>query len=266
MNRVPGIQLIIVDPITAYLGETDSHNNAEIRGLLMPLAALAAKYHVAIIGVSHLNKSQGNAMYRTMGSLGMIAASRGAWLVTKDQDNDQRRLFLPLKNNLGPDHGGLAYHIEGNGTPRVVWEDEPVHITAAEALAAREDSPELDDAVSWLRNTLTEGVLSAKEIQEQAKDAGHSWRTVRRAQGVLKIKPAKTRFDGGWEWKLPKMANANAITPPSLRTLDTFDTVGHLRVFPEGNMVSAETSTSLFPEDAEDVQGGQGGQGQEREI
>ncbi|HEX2239350.1 MAG TPA: hypothetical protein VHJ19_13725 [Gammaproteobacteria bacterium] len=30
-----------------------------------------------------------------------------------------------------------------------------------------------------------------------------SWRTARRAKDSLGIKPAKTRFDGGWTWALP---------------------------------------------------------------
>jgi hypothetical protein len=33
-------QLVIIDPITAYLGKTDSYKDAEVRGLLAPLIAL----------------------------------------------------------------------------------------------------------------------------------------------------------------------------------------------------------------------------------
>ena len=35
--------LAVIDPVTAYLGRTDSHKNAEVRGLLKPLGTLASK-------------------------------------------------------------------------------------------------------------------------------------------------------------------------------------------------------------------------------
>jgi RecA-family ATPase len=34
-------RLLIIDPISAYLGSTDSHRDAEVRGLIAPLPALA---------------------------------------------------------------------------------------------------------------------------------------------------------------------------------------------------------------------------------
>jgi hypothetical protein len=58
-----------------------------------------------------------------------------------------------------------------------------------------------------------------------ARDAGIAWRTVRRAKDDLGIKPAKTGFNGAWEWSLPsKMAK----TSEGWEMLDTFDGHGHL--------------------------------------
>jgi len=49
-----------------------------------------------------------------------------------------------------------------------------------------------------------------------------SWRTARRAKDSLGIKPAKTRFDGGWTWALPtKIAKMPEDVQPT--------TDGHLR-------------------------------------
>ncbi|HTH17370.1 MAG TPA: AAA family ATPase, partial [Magnetospirillum sp.] len=85
---VPDCRLVVIDPITAYLGDTDSHKNAEIRGLIAPLAALAAKHGVAIVCVTHLNKSgSGPAIYRSIGSIAFVAAARAAWAVIKDSGN-----------------------------------------------------------------------------------------------------------------------------------------------------------------------------------
>jgi RecA-family ATPase len=108
------VAAVVIDPITAYLGDVDSHRNAEVRALLAPLSELAARHGTAIIGVSHLNKSAGTeALMRVTGSLAFVAAARAAYLVAQDPKNPARRLFLPMKNNVGPDSAGLAFCIEG---------------------------------------------------------------------------------------------------------------------------------------------------------
>ena len=97
----PGIKLIIIDPISAYLGRTNSHNNAEVRAVLAPLAKLAADHRVAIVAITHLNKSlTTDPLARIMGSTAFIAAVRSAFLVERDKHNAERRLFLPLKSNI----------------------------------------------------------------------------------------------------------------------------------------------------------------------
>ena len=57
MRRHPDCRLIIIDPITAYLGDADSHKNAELRALLTPWAKLAADCGVAVVAISHLTKN-----------------------------------------------------------------------------------------------------------------------------------------------------------------------------------------------------------------
>jgi hypothetical protein len=203
---------VVVDPVTAYLGKSDSHKNAEIRGLLAPLSELAGRYKVAIVCVTHLNKSGGPfALYRAMGSLAFVAAARAVWLVVRDEENPSRRLFLSAKNNIARDGTGLAYSLEptvGDPTVAVVaWEAEPVTITANEALTVdqpRHDKPsERDTATDWLHELLADGPLPTTEIKSQASEAGFAWATLRRAKERLGIRPRKSGFDGGWVWALP---------------------------------------------------------------
>lgn len=76
--EIGGAALIIIDPITAYLGKTDGHSNSEVRGVLAPLSALAERKNAAVIGVSHLSKGGGNeALMRVLGSVAFVAAARG---------------------------------------------------------------------------------------------------------------------------------------------------------------------------------------------
>jgi hypothetical protein len=143
IRSVEGCRLVVIDPVTAYLGGVDSHKNAEIRGLLAPLGAIAERHRVAVVAVTHLNKSGGGpAIYRAMGSLAFAAAARAAWAVSKDKDDPRRRLLLPIKNNIAPDTGGLAYRIEPlgvGGCPVVAWEPDAVNVSADDALAGDRD-------------------------------------------------------------------------------------------------------------------------------
>ncbi len=200
-------RLLTIDPISAYLGGTDSHKNSDIRSLLMPLADLAQKHRVAIVAVTHLNKGGGNAMYRAMGSLAFIAAARAAFAVTKDQEDPSRRLFLPIKNNLGNDSDGFGYSIltAGNDAPYIAWESEPVSVSVDEALAPglEEDAPAVNAAENFLLTELTNGPVKTKDLQKAAKDTGISWRTIERAKTKLCIEARKRHFDGFWEWSIP---------------------------------------------------------------
>ena len=43
--------LVVVDPVSAYLGKADSYKDAEVRGVLAPLAAAAERIGAAVVGV-----------------------------------------------------------------------------------------------------------------------------------------------------------------------------------------------------------------------
>lgn len=214
-SRIGDVMLIIIDPISAYLGGTNSHCNADVRTILAPLTALAADIGAAVLLVSHLNKSAGSdAMMRVSGSLAFVAAARAAYLVVRDAQDPARRLFLPAKNNLGPDQGaGLAFRIvpvtlaNEISTSRIDWESEPVAITANEALAAAFDDPEKRSARAeaelFLRELLSDGPMPAKDVQRAAQEAGHSKATIRRAKEALAIIVDKEGYQGPWCWSLP---------------------------------------------------------------
>ncbi len=227
------VAAVVIDPITAYLGDVDSHRNAEVRALLAPLSELAAQHGAAIIGVSHLNKSAGtDALMRVTGSLAFVAAARAAYLVAQDPENPARRFFLPMKNNIGPNSAGLAFRIEGANvqsgagpleTSLVVWDSEPVTTTADEVMRTQvpEHGSALREAEDWLRETLSEPTPAA-EISRMATDARISGKTLRRASESLKIVKRKDRHQGGLGMvALAEEAQQNCM--------GTFGEVGHLR-------------------------------------
>jgi putative DNA primase/helicase len=109
----PEYRLVVIDPISAYMGDLDTNSNSLVRGALSPLAAWAAEAGVAVVCVSHLRKSEGAVVYRTMGSLAFTAAARAVWAVTRDSQDEtgQRRVLWPVKNNLSADRTSLAFCI-----------------------------------------------------------------------------------------------------------------------------------------------------------
>ena len=210
LKQKPQTKLIVIDPISAYLGGTDSHNNADVRSLLSPLSEMASKRKVAIVAITHLNKGggQGNAMYRATGSLAFVAAARAAFIVTKDNDDPDRRLFLPIKNNIGPDKTGFAYRVveADNGAAMIEWEDEHVEITADDALFSitAEEKTERQEATEWLKKELEGGSVDSKEIYKSMDACGIAKRTLHRAKQELGVDVYKKDFAKGWAWRLPE--------------------------------------------------------------
>jgi RecA-family ATPase len=138
------VRLVMIDPVTAYLGTTTGRRinrnyGADVRTILDRLAMFAARHDLGVLAISHLNKATGaKAITRIAGSLEWIAAPRAVFLVTEEAGT-RRRLFLPLKNNIAPDRTGYAFEIEdkvvadGIHTSAVVWSDGHVAISADEA-------------------------------------------------------------------------------------------------------------------------------------
>jgi putative DNA primase/helicase len=170
----------------------------------------------AVIGVSHLSKAAGaQALMRVNGSLAFVAAARAVYLVAADPGDKVRRLFLPLKNNLGPDVAGLAFKIEGATvfspagmleTSRVMWAPEPVLMTADEAMQAAEGTPRrtsaLDEAKEWLSEALGNEPVAATRIIEMAEANGISEKTLQRASQAIGVQKAKLAMEAGWFWGL----------------------------------------------------------------
>jgi putative DNA primase/helicase len=190
------LKLIIIDPLAAFLGDKiDSHSNTQVRAVLGPLCELCERHRVALLGITHLAKSEAKAINRVIGSIAFVAASRACWLVAKDQDDEEKRLFLPVKNNLARCNG-LAYSIIDG---RCHWEEGEVMVSADDIEG--DDSPR-GEAKQWLRAKLEDGPKPAKWLLSNSKSDGISEKTLRRAQKELGI--ISDRLGDAWVWRLPE--------------------------------------------------------------
>jgi len=211
INAVGDVRLVIIDPISSYLGKTDSHNNSDVRGTLEPLGEMAARLRVAVVSVTHLSKSGGtSAINRFIGSIGFVASARAAFIVTRDPDDNDRRFFITAKNNLAKDGSGLAFRIEQRLIPlkdgsetiasAIAWEGDRIDRTADEVMATNENGGSersgKNEAVEFLKDILAQGPVDVLEMEKQARAAGllgdtqrlrqsKPFRTARKEMGIL---------------------------------------------------------------------------------
>ncbi len=225
--RFDDLRLVVVDPVSAYLGAVDSHKNAEVRSVLAPLAQLAADFHVAVVLITHLNKAGDSALHRVMGSVAFVAAARAVWLFAKNPNDPTERLMFPGKLNLAPDQEGLTYKIEPRGDAIVVKWGHAVNVSADLVLGPEtlDERSERAEAVEWLRERLSRGPVEVKKLEADARDARLAWRTVRRAKDAIGAVSSKDAFSSGWVWHLPQHGHEGGQppTPSSLATLGAFE-------------------------------------------
>jgi putative DNA primase/helicase len=255
IEEIGDVALVIIDPISSYMGKTDSHKNAEVRGALEPLSEMAARLNVAILSITHFSKSgSGNsnkALHRFIGSIAFTGAPRAAFAVIEDTENEGRVLFLPVKNNMVSKPQGLAYRLvqvfvdedKGILASHVTWDNEPVSVSADEALHASEGNRSAAaEAEDFLRDRLADGlVVPAKDAEEHAHALGIAPRTLKRARKKLGVIAEKSGLKEGWTWRLPP---EECQTPPK----SAKENVGPLRdIWPPSGSGAAGTTTSQAP-------------------
>jgi putative DNA primase/helicase len=213
-KEIRDVRLIIVDPISAYMGGSDGNGNVETREVLEPLAEMANRLHIAVVAVTHLNKGGGGgnqtALNRFSGSIAFIAAARAAFAVLEDPENDERRFLLQAKNNLGPKCKGLVFRMEQRVVSEgivssniIFFENEQVSQSIDEALTASENrggdgsqTTGKEDVAEFLTEVLGAGPVDVLEVERQARLAGllgdnkrirenKSFRAARKHLGIL---------------------------------------------------------------------------------
>ncbi len=219
----PETRLIIIDPVLAFTGGTDTHVSAQVRGVLAPLQRLAGETKVSVLGIIHLNKKlAGNAFQRILASIDFSAAPRSVLLVGEDADDSTLRHFAVVKNNLAAPAETLTYRwSDGQG---FTWAGKS-DLTAHQLLAAPADGEgrtALVEAKEILTDLLSSGPVSPTEIRKAATAAGVKEATLRGAKDALGVRSVKSGFgaDGQWKWELPALRRGENTDP----TLDGSDT------------------------------------------
>ena len=235
------ISLLIVDPVVNAVAG-DSHKNGEVRRALQPLVDFGEEFGCAVLGITHFSKGTGgkDPMERVTGSLAFAALARVVLATGKKNDGGiVSHVFCRAKSNIGPDSGGFEYDLhqkeladhKGIFTSYAAW-GKAMEGSARELLQEpdnRESNEQgntaLDDAKDFLMELLEDGELPQKQIEIDAKAAGHSMRTVRRAKDALNIRSISC--NKCWYWMSPDNMSKNTkdVQHVHINNLDTLDTL-----------------------------------------
>ena len=216
-KAIGDVALLIIDPIVATVPMArNSHNNAETRNAMQPVVDFAKAAHIAVLGIGHLTKGTAgkDPLERLNGSLAFGALPRlvmGAAKNEAEGDDQPERIMVRIKSNIGPSGGGFGYHIDAATlhehpdieATRVVWE-YPLEGTARELLDAAEGDqngklPKLDRAKRFLTEFLANTKRQAEDVENAAKDAGISERTLRRAAKEMNVHKFREKDRSWWQ-------------------------------------------------------------------
>jgi len=244
-------RMLFLDPLVAHMPvAVDSHKDQHVRRVLAPLARLAEELELAALASIHFNKAPGvDALMRISGSGGFVNAARCVLCCATDPDDESRRLYWREVTNLAPGRVGREYRIESRTVSRhdaaeahldadaleqfpeaittsgIAWGAD-VDVNSRHVLAGpgdAEDHSDLDLAKTFLLDVLAPGRMKATDVLRQARQDGHSERTLRRARRAVGVVSEREGFGaaGVWYWRLP-IDGQNASAEADSATLGNY--------------------------------------------
>ncbi len=217
VRSLDDLALIVLDPITNYLGKQGMNKEEDIRGnISMPLKALAQERHVCIITVGHLNKRDKEAtpLQRSMGAAAFTGVPRKVFVFGNDPEDDNKhahimtevrdkQVAIQYKTVAVPDPEG----IQKSPIIKVDW-GKVVEVDADEVVNApkQKDKSVTAKATMLVLGMLRSGSKKKAELDQALKENGIDpekieWtRLKKRCKAESKPIPGK---GAGWEWFLP---------------------------------------------------------------
>ena len=216
ISNLRDIKALVLSPFGMFFGEIKSYKDTDIRRLMVPLLAWAARKKIAIIGVMH--KGAGSKGRSAEDAAGPQAFGRRARIMLaavvdqndplfKQNPKKARRLLVGAKANNGRDDMELPYRIVSAGeASRIHWLErdeteagQDLDSADVSILPTRKQRPE-----DWLRERLMQGEAPAAEIEREARDAGIARATLYRVKEKIGVESERGKFGGTAVWRLVK--------------------------------------------------------------
>jgi putative DNA primase/helicase len=222
----PDIALLVLDPLTSYIGGANMNKTEEMAPLMKKLSSLCQKNGITVLALVHSSKrSDVNAQEKIMGAGTIVNSSRGAWVIARDaEDKDKYRMGYAKGNNVKKKNGMefkiVSTEVEYNGkiykTSKIDWIGES-DMDADDMLAAHRDKlrsgnedSKMNLAIAVLRETVP---CFAKDALQKAEAEGVIERQLFRAKNKLGIKTDTSRGKGKAYWYIPGEKGDPALRP-----------------------------------------------------
>ena len=181
--------LCVFDPVQGFVPpEINMGSRNAMRDCMAPLISLGEEYGTTFLVVCHTNKRKGAyGRDRIADSADLWDIARSVIMAgfTEDQGirylSNEKNNYTELQETIlfSIDQDGLIQH---KGTS---WKRDKDYMADA---AAATSAPKRDDCKEYILHALDDagGSMKTKDLEEQAKEAGYSYRTTRRAKDDLK--------------------------------------------------------------------------------
>lgn len=184
-RSTPDLGLIVIDPITNYLGKLNMNREDEVRSILSPLAMLAEELSITIITVGHFNRREKGTdpLHRMMGAAAFSGVARAVYAFGSDPDSESPydHIISPARGAIGD--SSLKYRTElverewagqKSKVVRISWNGTTT-ANAEDAVdpTSRSDKGQIAEAARLLRDFLKAGRKQAAECQGMLKAAGY---------------------------------------------------------------------------------------------
>lgn len=253
------VKFVVLDAAKSAMNpKLDGYRDDDVREFLEPLAAMADRNDIALLGLAHFGKRESSDTGKLL--LGSIAWSQIARSVLSVAVDDEGTLVVTnTKGNLAPATISREARLEsvpvptddGNFTDvaRVVWGDE-TNVSAADLLINRDErDDERDDIQTVVHEILIRngGSAAAGEVLKECRAAGLSDNAVKKARKRIGVRTERRGFgsSGEWVWTLER---------PIDSPIDSIDTHANVREpmapMPE-SMTVPDTSNEISENNSE---------------
>ena len=192
-------KLLILDPMSSYIGESCSMNNAnETRAEFNHLIAVAKDTGCAIVIIAHMNKMRDtNPLYRTNGSIDIAGAARSILAITRTPNKEvpAERYLVQVKSNLAPTGSAILFEVSEKGVD-FISEMEMTAEEAFQSLAPKIGRPNDKEvkAKAFLIEMLKDREMLSSDCEEKLEAAGFRKSTIKKGKEERRSYLPKERF------------------------------------------------------------------------
>jgi AAA domain len=216
VREVQDLRLIVIDPITNYLGAAGMNKEDEIRGSVsMPLVELAHSSNICIITVGHLNKRGADAtvLQRAMGAAAFTGVARKVFAFGNDPEEEDK--YAHIMGEVRDKAVAIKYStlkvddpdgVQKSQIVTVQWGDKTeVDMDAVVNAPKQSEKRTARKIRDLIKIILRDGEKSSEDIQQALTEAGidpkYQWQVP--AGKVAKSRKAGKDKGGKWFWYLP---------------------------------------------------------------